>query len=1081
MLHPAISLMNKLRYPHKFMVLGLIYLVAVTVVLYSLYTNLSEHIHASQHELEGVALIKPASRVIQLMQQHRGLEMGLIGGDRSMLSAHETKEAEVSAALDELARQLPGDISASDDWKNIPAQWKALRSGDFKETFDNSFAAHTHLIEQLQQFVVHIGDMYGLTLEGEIGLYYLIDTSINALPGALEKMGQMRAYGTRILAAKKISDFQQHRALELITELRSMFNTLAVKLDKTGRYNPGLQTRLSSVAGNIDKLQQQISGQMLVDVLSHSYTTPPEKFYLLATEVIDEGYTQLYQALLPSIEKLLDARIQRIKNELIASAAIAFLLLLMASYFFFAVYRSMIDSIEALAGSAIKFAGGDMDERVRLETRDELRLVGDSFNEMAEGFNSLMVARLEGKERLLSIVNTSLDAMIQMDSDGLITGWNSQAEKYFGWFYEEAVGRVLGDTIIPLRYREAHTHGFKRYLTTGKGTILDSRLEMAALHRDGHEFPIELSVSAIRTAGTVEFNAFIRDITERKQNENTLRKLSLAVEQSNSAIFITDLEANIEYANEAFLNTTGYSLEEVIGKNPRMLSSGKTPRTTYNDLWSHITRGDTWEGELVNRRKDGSEYSDLTKISPLRQPDGRISHYLAIKEDITRRKQAEEAIQQLAFYDPLTDLPNRRLLLDRLQQAIAATTRGGEHGALLFIDLDNFKTLNDSLGHDIGDLLLKQVAQRLTGSVREGDTVARLGGDEFVVMLNGLSGNFQEAAYQSEAIGEKILASLNKPYQLGAHECHSTPSIGITLFADHNFTVDDVMKRADISMYEAKKAGRNTIRFYDPEVQAAVTARASLETDLRHALTNDELQLYYQIQVDQDGHAIGAEVLLRWSHPKIGMIPPAQFIPLAEETGLILPIGKWVLESACRQIKHWESCPQKSRLMIAVNISARQFRQPDFVTQVNQIIAQTAIDPKRLELELTESMVLGDITDTIAKMHSLKKMGVRFSLDDFGTGYSSLAYLTQLPLDQLKIDQSFVRNIGTKHSDAVIIQTIVGMANNLGIEVIAEGVEKKSQRAFLEDIGCFHYQGYLFGKPLPKNEFEKHLALSGVK
>ncbi|OGS94261.1 MAG: hypothetical protein A3H31_03885 [Gallionellales bacterium RIFCSPLOWO2_02_FULL_57_47] len=1075
---PAISLMNKLRYTHKFMVLALIYLIAVTVVFYSLYTNLSREIYRSQRELEGLALIRPVARTMQIMQQHRGLELGLIGGKESMRTAHDAKENGIDAALAELERQLPADLSSGVDWKNIKAGWESLRGGALAGTTEESFAAHTDLIDQLQMFMVNIADLRGLTLDSDIDLYYSIDTAVNALPRALEKMGQMRAYGTSVLASKQISEYQQHRMLELITELRSAFKTLGISLDKTAFHNPSMQDRLLLVSGDIGKLEQQITSLLLTDVLSQFFATSSESFYMLATEAIDEGYAQLYQTLLPATESLINARIQREQNELLISAAIASLLLLAASYFFIGVYHSMIDSIRSLARSAQNFANGNLYERIHLDTRDELSRVGDSFNEMADGFNLLLVTRLEGKERLLSIVDTALDAVIQMDANGLITGWNKQAEQCFGWAYGEAVGRKLGETIIPPRYREAHTRGLKHFLESGDGPALGRRIEMTGLHRDGHEFPIELSVSAIRTAGAVEFNAFIRDISERKRAENSLRKLSQAVEQSHSAIFITDLNANIEYANDAFLKTSCYNLGEVIGKNPRLLSCGKTPREIYADMWAKITRGETWEGELINRRKDGSEYTDLTKISPLRQPDGRITHYLAIKEDITDRKLAEEEIQQLAFYDPLTKLPNRRLLMDRLQQALAATTRGGEHGALLFIDLDNFKTLNDSLGHDIGDLLLRQVAQRLTGCVREGDTVARLGGDEFVVMLGDLSENSREAAFQSETIGEKILASLNQPYQLAGHDCHSTPSIGITLFAGPHSSLEEVLKRADISMYQAKKAGRNTIRFFDPEVQAAVTARASLETDLRHALDNSQLQLYYQVQVNEKNQAIGAEALLRWMHPDIGMVPPMQFIALAEETGLILPIGQWVLETACKQIKKWETNPHTRDLKLAINISARQFRQPDFDVQVCKIIRQAAINPARLEIELTESLVHGDISDTVAKMHTLKKMGVSFSLDDFGTGYSSLAYLTQLPLDKLKIDQSFVRNIGTKNTDALIIQTIVGMANNLGIVVIAEGVETPSQRNFLEDVGCMLYQGHLFNKPVTMEEFEKKLVAS---
>ena len=1075
---PAISLMNKLRYTHKFMVLALIYLVAVTVLFYSLYTNLSRDIYSSQREMEGLALIKQVARTIQVMQQHRGLELGMAGGGESLRKVHDAKEGEVTAALDELERQLPPDLSSDEEWKAIKTRWDDLRGVELAWTIEANFDAHTDLIDRVQTFMVHIADQRGLTLEADIGIYYSIETAVNTLPKALEKMGQMRAYGTATLASKQLSELQQHRMLALITELQQTIKLLDINLKKTSHYNPDIRARLIRMAGNIDNLEQHVSGLLLANVLPKNFVVSSEDFYALATEAIDEGYAQLYQTLLPTIEALINARIQRTKNELIASAAFSFLLLLAACYFFIGIYHSMIDSIRSLARSAQNFAKGDLRERIRLDTRDELRLVGESFNEMADGFNSLMVARLEGKQRLQSIVDTSLDALVQMDTNGLITGWNKQAERYFGWAFGEALGRNLGETIVPPRYHEAHNQGLREFLAAGDGSVLHSRIEMVGLHRDGHEFPIELSISAIKTENAVEFNAFIRDITERKRAEDTLRKLSLAVEQSHNSVFITDLNANIEYANEAFLKTSGYSLQEVIGKSPRLLSSGKTPKAIYDDMWAHITRGEVWKGELINRRKDGSEYIDLTKISLLRQPDGQVTHYLAIKEDITNHKLAEEEIQQLAFFDPLTKLPNRRLLMDRLQQALAATTRGGEHGALLFIDLDNFKTLNDSLGHDIGDLLLRQVAQRLTGCVREGDTVSRLGGDEFVIMLGDLSKNFQEAAFQCEAIGEKILATLNQPYSLAGNDCHSTPSIGITLFANHHSTVDEVMKRADISMYEAKKAGRNTVRFFDPEVQAAVTARASLETDLRHALDDGQLQLHYQAQISAKNQVIGAEALLRWEHPNFGMVPPMQFISLAEETGLILTIGKWVLETACRQIKNWESNPHTRDLQLAVNISAHQFRQPDFVAQVHHIIEQTAINPGLLELELTESMVLGNIDDTVAKIHTLKEMGVRFSLDDFGTGYSSLSYLTQLPLNKLKIDQSFVHNIGKKHSDAVIVQTIVGMANNLGMAVIAEGVETHSQRHYLEDIGCLLYQGYLYGKPSSIEEFEKTLLAS---
>jgi diguanylate cyclase (GGDEF)-like protein len=393
----------------------------------------------------------------------------------------------------------------------------------------------------------------------------------------------------------------------------------------------------------------------------------------------------------------------------------------------------------------------------------------------------------------------------------------------------------------------------------------------------------------------------------------------------------------------------------------------------------------------------------------------------------------------------------------------------------LFIDLDDFKTLNDTQGHNVGDLLLLEVAHRLLGCVREKDTVARLGGDEFVVLLDELSAEPAQAAAQTEVVSDKILVAISRPYTLKNYEYHCSTSIGASLFRNQDNSEDELLKRADTAMYQAKNAGRNTMRFYDPAMQAVLEARAQMEHDLRRAQAENQLQIYYQMQTDHAGHIMGAEALIRWQHPQRGLILPHQFIPLAEESDLILVIGQWVLEAACSQLKAWESDPLTRDLQLAVNVSARQFRQPDFALQVSQTLSRHALKPARLKLELTESLVLDNIEGSIVKMQALRQIGVRFSMDDFGTGYSSLAYLTRLPLDQLKIDQSFVHNIGVQHSDAIIVQTIIGMAKNLGLEVIAEGVETEAQRAFLEQHGCHLCQGYLFGKPVPVDEFVARL------
>jgi diguanylate cyclase (GGDEF)-like protein len=446
-----------------------------------------------------------------------------------------------------------------------------------------------------------------------------------------------------------------------------------------------------------------------------------------------------------------------------------------------------------------------------------------------------------------------------------------------------------------------------------------------------------------------------------------------------------------------------------------------------------------------------------------------------IRNEAERRKVSEAAVKKLAFYDPLTDLPNRRLLIDRLHQIIASSARSGRKSALLFIDLDNFKAINDTVGHDIGDLLLQQAAQRLKSHIREGDTVARLGGDEFVVMLKDLSKQPIEAATQTKTVGEAILTMLSQPYHLATREYHGTASIGVIIFSDQDLSEAELLKRADIAMYQAKKAGRNALRFFNKEMQDIIDCRVALERDLRQALENQQFDLYYQIQVDSSHRYIGAEALIRWLHPERGLVSPAQFIPLAEETGLILPIGQWVMETACAQIKAWEQDALTSDLVLAVNVSAKQLHQADFVPQVQSIVQRHAINPKLLRVELTEGMLLENIEDTITTMDALRKIGILISLDDFGTGYSSLQYLKRLPLDQLKIDQSFVRNIVIDSNDKAIVRTVISMANSMNLDVIAEGVETEEQLRLLLGKGCTHYQGYLFGKPAPIEQFEEQL------
>jgi len=547
---------------------------------------------------------------------------------------------------------------------------------------------------------------------------------------------------------------------------------------------------------------------------------------------------------------------------------------------------------------------------------------------------------------------------------------------------------------------------------------------------------------------------------------------------SSPMLLIDPVSGEVVNANQAACKFYGYPLLEMQGMNITRINTQPPAEIAEERRQAQKQERNYF---IFQHRLASGEVRTVEVYSSPVDVEGRALLF-SIVHDVTERKLLEEQMHELAFYDSLTRLPNRRLLLDRLGMALVACTRTHRHGALIFLDLDHFKTLNDLHGHDIGDQLLVEVADRILHCIREQDSAARFGGDEFVVMLEGLSDEMTEAVVQAELVAEKIRESLAQPYFLKrltgtvndvdtiTHHCSS--SIGVTIFRDHDESLEQLLKWTDMAMYRAKEAGRNVIRFFDPAMQTAIETRAALESDLHAALELGQFQLFYQVQVNANRRPQGAEVLLRWNHPERGLVSPAQFIPLAEETGLILPIGAWVLETACAQIKRWESQIPFHNFSLAVNVSAKQFRQPDFVAQVQSAIALHAINPMSLKLELTESLVLDNVDDTITKMRALKDIGVSFAMDDFGTGYSSLSYLKRLPLSQLKIDQSFVRDLATDHGDMVMVMTIVDLGMNFEVDVIAEGVETEPQFKLLHRYGCTSFQGYLFSKPVPIADFE---------
>jgi diguanylate cyclase (GGDEF)-like protein/PAS domain S-box-containing protein len=578
----------------------------------------------------------------------------------------------------------------------------------------------------------------------------------------------------------------------------------------------------------------------------------------------------------------------------------------------------------------------------------------------------------------------------------------------------------------------------------------------------------------------IEMFGFMIDITKQKQAEDQLHLAAITFE-SQQGIVITDKNFNILQVNKAFTEITGFSQEKVLGKNPRILASGRHDKAYFQDFWKQLTADGRFEGEVWNRRENGEIYPEWQTITAVKDGKGQVSHYVAVFSDITEKKETESRIHNMAFYDSLTGLPNRRLLLDRFDQELAIAKRHGQFGAVIFLDLDHFKLLNDSQGHLVGDELLIQVANRLVSVLREEDTPARLGGDEFVVLLHVNSESLTTVADHALIVAEKIKEILNKPFILNQYQYQYrhqiSPSMGITLFPDNDESPEVILQQADTAMYRSKASGRNSISFFHPSMQEAADLRLKLEQDLRVAIEHSRFILCYQSQVDSNGIMLGAEALIRWERLDKGIILlPIAFIPVAEESSLILAIGRWVLLEACKQIRAWQDAGVNTP-HVSVNISSRQFRQQDFVEQVKHAIDSSGISAHLLGIELTESVMIADINDTVIKMKALKALGISIAVDDFGTGCSSLMYLKQLPIDTLKIDQGFVRDILTDASDAVIVETIISMARHLNLHVIAEGVETAEQLAFLKLQGCSVFQGYYFSHPLPAAEYADKFLL----
>ena len=716
-------------------------------------------------------------------------------------------------------------------------------------------------------------------------------------------------------------------------------------------------------------------------------------------------------------------------------------------------------------------------------TSDQRRLLDDKFTEQlllsqltptlvdrtisSIYFEAQLKANQDANQRVKAILDVVSEGVMVCDEKGSIIFMNPIAETMFRTKEMDVRHKPLTELLAG---RQVESIG--KFFSSDKAHNNVLIKEVQGVRKNEGEFPAELVISRALLMDELVYTCTVRDITHIKLRDQEFN-LAATIFESHTAMLITDKDGIILRVNPAFTQITGYAAEEVIGKNPKILQSGHQSNDFYKKFWKTINETGKWEGEIWNKRKDGEIYPEYQTITAVVNRNGEITHYVATFQDITERKQTQALIEHQAFYDALTNLPNRRLILDRLNQELSAARRHNFIGALLFLDLDHFKTLNDSMGHAVGDTLLQQMASRLLGQVRKEDTVARLGGDEFVVLLANLGSDEHVAGQLANTIATKIHKCLVEPYDLQGNSLKFTSSIGISLFPFDNENADDVLKHADSAMYRAKHLGRDAICFYKPSMQEDADRRLKIERELRLAIENKEMALYYQPQFSRDGQIVGVEALIRWNHPEEGIILPREFIALAEEVNLIQSIGDWALATAVQQYMRWKNSGIfRGEEYVAVNVSPKQLQRADFVSDVNRLLIANEMPPKNLKLEITESVLMSDLREITAKMHELKEIGVTFSMDDFGTGFSSLTYLKRLPFDQIKIDKTFVRDAAQSINDAAIVETIIAMAEHLSLDVIAEGVETQEEMEFLHEKGCRGYQGFYFSTPLPVTSLE---------
>jgi len=1233
---PALWLTSRLRFVVKSGLLLLIVVVAFGFVISSMYQQLNQVMSTARQELVGLDLMPSVFHVVEQIQEHRGLSFGVLNGGKTMNKARLMKQRRVSEAFSNLATKLSAQIIGGTDWQNINRAWsRIVKQGQTRSAADN-FLRHQRLVEQLLRFAMTLADRFSLTSQSDIGIHYLLEALLDQLPSKLESLAQLRGVVTGMLAQKRgLTAAQSKQVYALEQQARSAMLSLQQDLGHASQLNPTIQNTLGAAAQRLFTQSRQVFTQLQTVVPGETSTMQPADFFGLATTALSTGYGIISRVLVPEIHKLISQQLQQAKNVRIKHLLFALLVLIVALYFAIGMYLSALHSIQYISHTAEQLARGDLSRRLQMGAKSELAGVAESINGLVDELTQLLRKEKESKERVQAIVDSSQDALVQLDANGLIIDWSHQAQNQLGWTRAQVLGQDSRQILIPDALRNQHQLRLSEFLSTGDAALLNQGIEAEILHQDGHSIAAEMSLAPIHTAHGYEFTVFIRDVSARKQSELRARThrivleklvnneplsyilvaIAHAVEMENPAalcsillldkqkqqlhlgaapslpdyfnnandgfaigenvgcsgatafraqrvivedlqhhpdwavarelvlkaqlrscwsepifgadarllgtfaiyrrqqggpntadlalieyasqlvalaierhrinqrlllstrifaetgegILVTDASGTIQDVNPAFSNITGYSRSEIIGKNPNILKSGRQSDDFYISMWQRIRERGSWQGEIWNCRKDGEIYAEMLTISSILDEQGQISNYVGLFSDITLSKEQQKTMELMAHYDALTALPNRNLFSDRLNQAISRSKRKQTLLAVCFLDLDNFKTVNDHHGHDTGDRLLVEVAERIRANIREEDTACRQGGDEFILLLQEL-----DTVDQCEQMLERICKTVARPYAINGHHHHISVSTGVTLYPLDDVDPDMLVRHADQAMYTAKQAGKNCFHLFDVAEDQKTLSRHQQLQELEHALQQGQFCLYYQPKVNMaTGTIIGVEALIRWQHPQRGILAPDSFLPQLEGTALQIKIGDWVIEQAlqhCARIRKDHSVYQ-----VSINISSRHLQNENFTERLQQVLQQyPEVDPGTVQLEILESSALGDLQIITRVINRCRELcGVTIALDDFGTGYSSLTHMRNLPADTIKIDRSFVNRLLDDPDDYAIVDGVIALANSFNRQVLAEGVDTEEQGLMLLLMGCDLAQGYCIARPMPVMELAR--------